>query len=231
MAWAHGADSTAGNSSTTSRTAISRPTGIASGDWIGLVFYIETTGLTPAFSNGTWTLIRRDTVGTNFEAFLYVSRYAGEGSTFNITWGGTNTWNTVVMSSYTGGALGSTTDSAATTGTGHPDNTLATTVNLDGFTPASDNDLIFYAASDFAGRTNGVASGTTPSLTERSDFGGVANGDGVQTTATAIGNRTVAMAGGGAQCCGQLFAFTLTGAATKAMPPFRRPYRFFRRKY
>lgn len=218
MAWAHGTDSTAGDSSTTSRTAIARPTSVASGDWIVLVFYIETTGLTPAFSNGTWTLIRRDAVGTNFEVFLYVSLYAGEGSTFNMTWGGTNTWNTIVMSRYTGGASGSTTDSASTTGTGHPDNTLATTVQLDGFTPVSDNDLIFYAASDFAGRTNNAASGTTPTLTERSDFGGLANGDGVQTTATAIGNRTVAMVGGGAQCCGQLFAFTLTGGAV-ALPP------------
>jgi len=219
MAWTHGNDATFGNSSTTSRTGVSRPT-VSVGDWINLVFYIETQGLTLSFSNGTWTLIRRDTVGTDYEAFEYMSRYAGEGSTFNLTWGGANTWNTGVMSTYLGGASDSTTDSGDADGTGHPDTTLSTTVNLDGFTPVSDNDLILYAATDFAGRTNGAPSGTTPTLTERNDFGGVANGDGVQTTAAAIGNRTVALTGGGSHCCGQLFAFTLGGGFDPSVLPW-----------
>src|SRR4029078_12126081 len=103
MAWTHGNDATFGNSSTTSRTGVSRPT-VSSGDWINLFFCSETQGLTPAFSNGTWTLIRRDTVGTDYEVFEYMSRYAGEGATFNLTWGGANTWNTGVMSTTLAGA-------------------------------------------------------------------------------------------------------------------------------
>lgn len=195
--------------------------------------YLETQALTPAFSNGTWTLIRRDTVSTEFETFLYVSRYAGEGTTLNVTWGGANVWRTVTIARYTGGAAGSTTDATDTDGTARPDAAgTPTTVNYDGFTPTSDNDLVFYAESNFSGRSNGAVSGTTPSLTERSDFGGQAIGDGVQTTATAIGNRTSSLVGGGAHLLGQLFAFTLTGAAaaTSFIPP-RRVHRWFTRRF
>lgn len=179
---------------------------------------LEVTGKTLAFTNGTWTLIRQDDVGTNFTGFVYVSRYAGEGTTFTISWDATSVWRSATITRYTGGAAGSVSDSAASSGTGFPDNSLDTVSDYTGFTPVNDNCLIFYAHNDFAGRTNGALSGTTPTLTERSDVDGQATGEGVQTTATAIGNRTSTMAGGGAQNLGQLFAFTLTAPST-GLPP------------
>lgn len=229
MVWTFGTVSTAGGSSGTALNSVSRPSSISVGDWQVLALRLEALGKTPAFSNGTWTRIRPDDVGTDFTGFLYVSRYNGEGTTFNITWDGSNIWRTATVSRYTGGSSSSAADAADTDGTGFPDATLDTVIDLTGFTPVSDGDLIFYACNNFDGRTHGAPTGTTPTLTERSDFDAQAVGDGVQTTAAAIQNRTVAMAGGGSHNLGQLFAFTLGGAATTGPTARRRPYRFFRK--
>lgn len=212
MAWAYGSSSTGGNSSGTSLVGVSRPASIANGDWIILLMYLETTGLTLSFSNGTWTKVRSDIQpgGTpDFEAHVYRSQYAGEGATFDITWGGTNTWRTVNMSRYTGGDAGSTLDPADTDGTGHLSAASQTTVDFDGYTPNNDNCLVFYGCANLNGRTNGNLSGTTPTLTERSEFSNVIHGDGVQTTATAIGNRTSTLSLADWNI-GQLFALTVT---------------------
>lgn len=217
MAWAFGTVATAG-AGTGTTLVVTRPASIASGDWQIMSFRLEVTGKTIAFTNGTWTLIRQDDVGTNFTGFLYVSRYAGEGATFTISWDATSAWRSAAIARYTGGASDSTADSADTNGTGFPDNTLDTVVDYTGFAPISDNDLIIYAENNFAGRSNGAVSGTTPTLTTRSDVDGQALGDGVQTTAVAIGNRTSTLAGGAAENLGQIFAFTLGGGVT-ALPP------------
>lgn len=230
MVWTLGAASATasfGDSSTTSRTSVARPTGIASGDWLFLSFYIELTGITPSFSNGSWTQIRAD-VQTgptpDFTAFLYASRYAGEGSTFDLTWGGSNAWNTGNMAIYSGGASGSQGDTAATTGTGNISGSSSTTVNYTGFVPAIDNDLIVYAQTDFDSRTNGALSGTTPTLTERVDFGNCSLGEGVQTTAADITNRTSTLSAA-SWSVGQIVAWTLNavgGGPTVTYPQLER---------
>jgi hypothetical protein len=209
MAWGFRGSNSAGGTIGTNLTGVSRAFGIAVGDWTLLTLFLGVSGKTPAFSNGTWTLIRRD-VFSGVEAFLYASRYNGEATTFDITWDGTSTNRAVASSAYTGGAVGSAGDPADADGTAHA-GVASTTVNFDGFTPATANDLIYYAAPNGAGVAGNVSvpSGTTPAFTERVDIGFVAQGDGIQTTAVAIGNRTATLGGGVQNNLGQLFAFTL----------------------
>src|SRR6185503_4567541 len=195
MAWAFGSFNTAGGGTGTT-LAVTRPSSIASGDWQIMTFRLEVVGKTLAFTNGTWTLIRRDDVGTKYTGFVYVSRYAGEGTTFTISWDATSAWRSASIARYTGGASDSVPDTADADGTGVPDDSLDTVVDFTGFTPASDNDLIWYAGNNFDGRSFGALTGTTPTLTERNEFDAQGFGDGNQTTAAAIGNRTSTMGGG-----------------------------------
>lgn len=191
MAITHRATSTAG-ASTGTTLACTRPTGITADDIIFLDFYIETTGLTPAFTNGTWTLIHQTIQtgsATDFEHFRYWSRYAGEGTTFTISWGGTSTWRSAGMLAKIG--ISTAADPKDGTPTEQIGGASSVSAVAPGITTATNNSLVVNHMAHFRGDfTVTPPTGTTPTFTERVEFDAVYQADGILATAGATGDKT-----------------------------------------
>src|SRR5262245_48670247 len=97
---------TAGDSSGTSLSVTRAST--TTDDLNILDFYLEgLTGSAPTdltFGNGTWVKIFRWPSSANtFTWYRYREKYAGAGSTCNVTWaGGANTWRTATVHAWRG---------------------------------------------------------------------------------------------------------------------------------
>ena len=224
--------STAGDSNGSGLTGVTRPSTTTDDVLIADLYY--ESGTTPetgaiAFSNGTWTKVHHQTqTGTtpDFTHVRYISKYAGEGSTFNITWNANigSTWRTLVVTAHRGQDTSTPQDATATIQAGGSSDSTAI---APGLTTVTNGAWLIYGEADFDGRT--AASYTSP-LTERSDFGNLAVASGEQTTAGASGNKQATLSGASWWTAGLIALRPAGGAGPKAPPPRRRPMRVWNRR-
>lgn len=182
---------TAGDSNGSGLSGVSRPS-TTTDDLLIADLYYE-SGSTPttgalAFSNGSWTevTVQAQTGPTpDFTHARFISKYAGEGATFNITWNASigSVWRSLIVSSHRGQDTTTAQDATATKQAGGSSDATAIAPGLTTVTNAA---WLVYGEADIDGNT--AASYTSP-LTERSDFANLAVASGEQTTAGASGNK------------------------------------------
>lgn len=224
MAITYQGASTAGDSNGSGITGVSRPT-TTTDDLFILDLYYEsgstTTNGAVALSNGTWVKeAEQQQAGPNpdFTHVRYRSKYAGEGSTFNISWNLNigSVWRTAVVTAYRGVDTTTPDDATATIQASGSSSTSATAPTLTTVTNAA---WILYGEADFDSRTVTVPTGTTPTFTSRSDFSNLCVATGELTTAGATGSKTGTLASASWNTA-SLIALRPVVVATKA-PAFR----------
>jgi hypothetical protein len=224
----HQGVTTAGDSNGSGITGVSRPT-TTTDDLMYLDLYYESgvdyvTGAM-AFSNGTWTIVETQVQTDTTPDFTHVrwrSKYAGEGATFNITWNATigSCWRTACVNAY---RLVDTTTPIDATPTKQAGADPGTPAVAPGLTVATADALVIMSEADYDGRNASPPTGTTPTWTERTDFGNLAVADGPFTAAGATGDRSMALTAGGSDWCAGLTALRpATPGGAAAQNPYTR---------
>jgi hypothetical protein len=224
VVYAFRAASTAGNANGNNLT-VTKPTGTADGDLLVVSAYLENATNTWSSVGAGFNALTRATNTAGFSMQRFWKIAASEPASW--TWSpNTAGWRTVVVAAYSGATAtgGNQVDVEGTAASAN----AATTLTITGVTTTAADDLGVVACANFQGSVSGETGFAT---NERVDFGGVMLSDAQKATAGATGNTVVNA--GTSDYLGRLITFFLSapgGAATTAPPPFRHPYRFFRKR-
>lgn len=188
MAVAYRSGTASAASTTTSRTGVTAPSGLADGDiLIGFMYAERNLGLTGpvGISGGGWTAIH-DTLNTgpspDINAFSFWKLAASEGASYDFTWGGDSVWNQAAVIAISGADGTTPLDGTPTENTG----SSAAPTGLS-ITTAAAGSLLVWMSFNFDGRSTSTYDSP---LTEQFDSSGSTN------LALATGNQAVAGASG-----------------------------------
>lgn len=210
-------------------TGVSKPSSTAVGDVLVAVAYHEVNGgvaATIASTGDTWTAVHdivNATPNPDITATVWYCVVANTSSTITVSGDAGASWRDFAVHRFTGVHATTQLDVAATENSG----TGATATGL-GLASGTASRHIVLLVVNFDGRTH--SSWSSP-LTERNDSGNVAMASGDDSAGTDTANKTVTLSAGGSDWCAIMLALRTTGgAATKAKPPMRRPWRIWNRR-
>jgi hypothetical protein len=226
MAIAFRASNTAGNGNGTT-LAITKPTGTVDNDIVIINVYFEAPLTTPAISGFTLVQEILETSSTpDMSQATFIRVSASDGASYSITFGGTSSWRTACVVSYSGASTTTPQDATATENSG----TTSTTGTALGLTTVTANAMLVFCQADFNGASGSRSAWSSPCSNEQVDFFNVGLADGIQVSAGASGNKTVTQAS--SQWAAMLLALRESGASPggKAPVPRRRPLRVWNRR-
>lgn len=211
---------TQGGAGSATSAVASAPASLANDDILLYVVYKENTGAI-TWPSGFTERAAITASDSSFRLHVAEKRAASESGTYTASWTGNN-WRNYALLAYRGCvASGSAMNVTPTTQANGSDSNMT----CPSITPITDNAMIVCIAGDVDGTfSTGYPSGMTGRVTQDGDIG---IADLIKTPAGATGTKvfTLSIA---SQNVGITLALTPAGAAaSKPLPPRRRPYRFF----
>lgn len=228
MAYTYRASTSQGNASGSALT-VTKPTGTVDGDLIVVVAYLESDTNTWASVGSGFNTSGPLTIDNTGAFQLQVWWKWASSEPASWTWTPTTggNWRTVVVASYSGGSGSGT--ALDVSGSAQGDSVLETSQTAPSVTTTVNDDLLTWGYGNFSGTNVITMLGAASNM--RVSFGGATIADANRPTLGATGTSAPNSGPGTDDYAALHAAFFLSpGGATKAPPPRRRPYHFFKRR-
>jgi hypothetical protein len=229
LAYRSGSLVSAGNASGAALT-VNVPVGVANGDIMILVYYVESDTNTVIPPAGWTSLLRQVNTG-DFMLEMFWKRASSEPASYS--WSDAtagNQWRTAVSVAYSGGTGTNTVKDATGFGASQGDAVAITAQTAPTITPTSDGVMVVFGYGNFGGSDVTAMTGFTTNL--RGSLGGIVIADAHQASHAATGTSRPS-AGPGSQDYVAMHVALIDdtgGAAAASRVPFRAPNRLWSRR-